>query len=323
MWDGLKAAAGNMWNNPQVADFRNYNRAGAMWSVGIEPVRATGGASIPLNFVGPLQEGMVRGQQAGGTIWSGYNANFSVTPGEAVPNPLGGMGGSGWSKAGRMAMSGAGAAFSLWNIKSGYDEGGFWGAKDAAVWELATASAASRFAYGSLGSGGPSAGYSRLARLGQIGIKNAGTKIAFGGGSMAGGMARVAGAGLGATLGQAVLGTPGAFAGAYIGAAPMRFAATHPLLAAGMVAGAATAAVGYGTYSVVKGGLQAGYQHRQRQRGIDTSGSMAAFMTQGAMTMRQRAVQSIHKSHLNARSALGQEAGFMHMPSKNYHSRYR
>lgn len=77
------------------------------------------------------------------------------------------------------------------------------------------------------------------------------------------------------------------------------------------------------TGNAVMGVLKQGNAYRQRQRSISTSGSLAAFNTQGAHTMRQRAVQAIHKSHLNARSALGSEAQFMHMPSRNYHSRYR
>ena len=118
-------------------------------------------------------------------------------------------------------------------------------------------------------------------------------------------------------------GVIGGFVGGFIGAAPIRFAATHPLISGGLLLGGAVAA---GIGSVVKGGaavMRAGAEHRRRQRGIDTSGSMASFMTQNAQTMRARAVQAMHKSHLNARSALGQEASFMHMPSRNYHSRYR
>jgi hypothetical protein len=77
------------------------------------------------------------------------------------------------------------------------------------------------------------------------------------------------------------------------------------------------------TGNAVAGTLKAGHAFRQRQKTINTSGSIAAFNTQGAHTMRERAVQSIHKSHLNARSALGQEAQYMHFPSRNYNSRYR
>jgi len=308
-----KTQVAGMWNNPHMSAFRNYASQGGMWAVGFEPTYVKSGEGL----MGPLPRGQSRG-----TTWQGYGAyaNRGVNGLSAVGSMSGGIAKRGMA----MAASGAGLAFSGYNIYSGYKEGGIWGAKDAAVWEVAAGSAAARFAYGSVGSSGPSANIGLRARLAGIGMKNAGTAVAFGGGAgMGAGMARAGGAVLGASIGQAVLGTPGAFIGGFIGAAPLRFAATHPLIAGGMIATAGAAAVGYGTYSVVKGGLKAGYDHRQRQKGIDTSGSMAAFMTQGAMTMRSRAVQSIHKSHLNARSALGQEAGFMHMPSKNYHSRYR
>lgn len=304
MWEGLRNTIGKTWNNPYVSGFRNYVQQGSLVMGGFDPIYAKSAGT------------------GGGVTWRGYNALMNRQAGQFVPDMLGRQVGKGMM--GRIAMSGFGGAFSAYHVYSGYQEGGIGGAKDAAVWELATASAAARFAYGTLGTSGPSAKMGLMARAAQVGMKTPGTKLVFGGGAgMMGGMARFAGAGIGASIGQELLGTPGAFIGGFIGAAPIRFAATHPIIAGGMaavgVAGAATAAV-------VKGGtavLREGYQHRQRQRGIDTSGSMAAFMTQNAMTMRARAVQAMHKSHLNARSALGQEAGFMHMPSKNYHSRYR
>lgn len=313
MWEGLKNTIGKTWNNPYVSGFRNYAQQGSLLATGFEPMYAKSGNG----FIGPLQPGQNRG-----VAWRGYNALMNRTPGQFVPDMLGRQTGAGML--GRVGMSAFGAVFSAHNIYSGYQEGGISGAKDSAVWEVATASAAARFAYGSVGTAGPSANIGVMARMGQLGLKNPGTKIVFGGGGgMVAGMARFAGAGIGASIGQEIAGTPGAFIGGFIGAAPIRFAATHPIIAGGMALAGVTAAAGA---AVVKGGtaiLREGHQHRQRQRGIDTSGSMAAFMTQNAMTMRSRAVQAMHKSHLNARSALGQEAGFMHMPSKNYHSRYR
>tara|TARA_Y100001938_G_C8017654_1_gene393480 strand:+ start:23 stop:1021 length:999 start_codon:yes stop_codon:yes gene_type:complete len=326
----------SVWNNPQISSFRSYYGQGAMLTTGFTP---TGMTDIGVRNVLPLgalerqalsidpipwREPVVGTPVSAskGILWEGYNSRVVRGDGAFPTVPLG-QHAKGMGAALGIAGSVAGLGFTGYNIISGYQEGGIWGAKDAAVWEIATASAAARFAYGSLGTSGPS-NQGRIARLANIGQKKAGTVIKFGGGAgFLAGATRSAGAAMGASLGQAVLGTPGAFIGAYVGAAPMRFAASHPLIAGGMVAGAAVAAVGYGTYSMISTGLQAGRQHRQRQRGIDTSGSMAAFMTQGASTMRARAVQAIHKSHLNARSALGQEAGFMHMPSKNYHSNYR
>ena len=45
------------------------------------------------------------------------------------------------------------------------------------------------------------------------------------------------------------------------------------------------------------------------------SGDMSAFHTRSAHTMRQRSLQAIQKSHLNARSALGNEAQHQHISS--------
>jgi len=46
---------------------------------------------------------------------------------------------------------------------------------------------------------------------------------------------------------------------------------------------------------------------------VETGGTLSAgFLSQGAATERQRAVQAISKAYINGRSALGQEAYFMH-----------
>lgn len=211
-----------------------------------------------------------------------------------------------------------GLGFSAWAMYSGYQENGLTGAANAAVWDLATMSAVARWSYGSPGGRrafGPSGSWT------QLGIKNSGTALKSGGNLAYG--ARFLGAGVGASIGQSLLGTPGAFIGAYYGAAPIQATLRKPGLLIGAAAVAGVYTVGKGAYNVIKSVGQQGYAHAQAKRGVDTSGSMAAFMTQGAMTMRARAVQAMHKSHLNARSALGQEANFMHMPAKNYHSRYR
>ena len=84
------------------------------------------------------------------------------------------------------------------------------------------------------------------------------------------------------------------------------------------------AAIG-GAYAVGKGSfelLKSGYRRQQQSKGLETAGSLAAFSTRQNVTMRQRAVTAIHKSHLNARSALGMEATFMHR-NTNYFSTYR
>lgn len=67
--------------------------------------------------------------------------------------------------------------------------------------------------------------------------------------------------------------------------------------------------------------LKTGFKNN-RTRGLDFAGDLSAYNTNSAVTMRQRAVQSMHKSHLNARSALGQEASFQHM-NRDYFAHYR
>lgn len=213
---------------------------------------------------------------------------------------------------------------SIYPVYHGYQEDGFYGAYQAAVWDVATNAAMVRFGYGTPGHG-VKEGAGGLGK-GTRGSKIPGTELKSGG--MGKFFGRYVGAGIGAAVGQAVLGTPGAFIGGYIGAAPvtgLKNIASSRLGVAAVGATVAAGAVGwasYGAYHVVKGVAQAGYAHAQARKGIDTSGDMAAFMTKGAFSMRERAVQAIHKSHINARSALGQEANFMHS-NRNYHSRWR
>lgn len=76
----------------------------------------------------------------------------------------------------------------------------------------------------------------------------------------------------------------------------------HPLALAAIAAG-------IGTYKAVKGLTALG----RRSRENEFAGSMEAFNTQAAYTMRQRAVQEISRSHTNARTILGQEATYMHI----------
>ena len=125
------------------------------------------------------------------------------------------------------------------------------------------------------------------------------------------------GGNVGASIGNAIGGVPGAIAGGVMGGAamgnPYAFAATA-------LAGSA-ALVGYGSYSLLK----TGYRHGRNIRLGNvphTGGETASFFTQNAFTMRSKAVQAMRNSHLNARTALGQEATFMHT-NKNYFSTYR
>lgn len=69
--------------------------------------------------------------------------------------------------------------------------------------------------------------------------------------------------------------------------------------------------------------LESGFQNMNKGRqGLGFAGDTANYFTRNAMTMRERAVQSMHKSHLNARSAFGQEATIMHM-NRDMFSQYK
>jgi hypothetical protein len=67
--------------------------------------------------------------------------------------------------------------------------------------------------------------------------------------------------------------------------------------------------------------LSTGFKN-PKARGLDLAGDTAAYFNSQASTMRQRAVQAMHKSHLNARSALGNEASLMHT-NRDFFSNYR
>lgn len=85
-----------------------------------------------------------------------------------------------------------------------------------------------------------------------------------------------------------------------------------PVVGGGVMTAGMTYLAAKGSYELLK----AGYQHRQRtMRKIDTAGSTAAFMTRNAFTMRTRAIEAIRTSHLNIKSALGQEATRTHFNS--------
>jgi hypothetical protein len=208
--------------------------------------------------------------------------------------------------------------FSGWNIWNGYNNEGLQGAKDAAIFDVAVAGGASFGIRGQvLKSTVGDATYGITSRVTNKGpLRNAG---------------RYLGAAVGATLGGSIgeyIGVPGGetagvIGGALLGGAPLRTFARFPKATAagvvGMAVGAGVATVGKGAGYVVK----MANAHQKARRSIQTDGSLAAFMTEGASTMRSRAVQAIQNSHMNARSALGREANFMHYPSKNYHSSYR
>ena len=123
------------------------------------------------------------------------------------------------------------------------------------------------------------------------------------------------GAGIGGIVGQGILGTPGAFMGAFVGGGLVK---NGPMAAVSAAVIGGSYMVGRGTYDILK----AGYNRSQAKRRIDTAGDTASFFTQNAMTMRERAVQAMSNSRLNARSALGMEASYMNF-NRNYFSPYR
>ena len=82
--------------------------------------------------------------------------------------------------------------------------------------------------------------------------------------------------------------------------------------------------LGIGAVSVMKSYMQdsLGGGANLKHRGLNYAGDIAAFQTQMASTMRQRSLQAMHKSSINARSAFGQEAGMVHM-NRDMFSQYR
>jgi hypothetical protein len=107
----------------------------------------------------------------------------------------------------------------------------------------------------------------------------------------------------------------GAVGGAKLGAYALSSLPRLGLVGAGIMA---TTAIVSNTMSAV----EAGFSNIGKGRGLNYASDTAAYFTQNAVTMRQRAVQAMHKSHLNARSAFGQEASLMHM-NRDMFSHYK
>ncbi len=68
--------------------------------------------------------------------------------------------------------------------------------------------------------------------------------------------------------------------------------------------------------------LKTGFKERRKRRGLDFANNSEKMFTQYASTMRQRAFDAMSKSHLNARSALGNEAKLMYL-DRDYYNSYR
>jgi len=190
-------------------------------------------------------------------------------------------------------------------------EGGVVGAKDALAYDIGVMSGMQRWSHVRQAGGGKHGG-----KVGQFRYRSRG---------MPGSIGVMLGAGIGANLGQSVLGTPGSLMGGYVGGAMGAatigsgswLAAGPRALAAGAVIGGAVL-VGKGAFSLVK----TGYRRGAARHSIDTAGDTSAFMTRNAMTMRARSVEAMRNSHMNARQSLGMEATYLHS-SRNYFSNYR
>jgi hypothetical protein len=282
----MKGRTGNTWGKAGMGGLTGALMGGVGAAVMGGSWGDIGTASATAGFVGATMGGIEKLRQ-GGKI--GGNASWMGALG-AVPV---------------VGMSG-------YFIYQGYKENGLTGARDAAVWDIATNAAVRKFGYKQLAHGELAIGATKNAIVSK-GLLSHGV--------------RFLGAGIGAQIGQSIgdsIGLPGAsiagaFAGAFVGAAPVKFMASHPFIAAGAMAVGGLAATGYGAYEVLK----MGYAQKQSRKGIQTAGDLAAFNTMGANTMRSRAVQAIQKSHTNARQALGMEANFLAYPSRSYHSPYR
>ena len=143
---------------------------------------------------------------------------------------------------------------------------------------------------------------------------------AYTGASMGFGAGQAIGEGLGNMLfdGSYGLGLAGGLMGAKLGAmAGAAMTRNIPALAISALAVGSSMMITEAVGDILKTGFK-----NNRTRGLDFAGDLSAYNTNSAVTMRQRAVQSIHKSHLNARSALGQEASFQHM-NRDYFAHYR
>jgi hypothetical protein len=200
--------------------------------------------------------------------------------------PAGRLGGYG--------MAGLGVAGSAYNVYLGAKEGGMGGAINAAYTDVAVMAASNAVLF-------PKSTLPNISKVKPPGMIKGFSTMGMGF--------------MGAQMGGEIAGIPGTFFGAIVGAKMGR----HPVITA--------AAIGLGMVgnSVVKNGvnyLKAGYQRERMKRRIDTAGSTASFMTGNAFTQRQRAVSAMQNSHLNARSAMGMEATYMHQP-RDYFSNYR
>lgn len=132
----------------------------------------------------------------------------------------------------------------------------------------------------------------------------------------------VMGMDIGANVGSAIesifsSGEPskiGSIGGGILGAiAGAKFGAYMTSSLGGLMIGGGALLATSAIVSTTMSSLEAGFKNIGKNRGLGFAGDTASYFTRNAVTMRERAVQAMHKSHLNARSAFGQEANIIHM----------
>lgn len=293
----------------------NYIMHGALMSSGFNPVPgwSAGQNKVYQNPFGMVSVGPEHGKYLDRLSGIDVDAQGMFNPsmildesGKAIPQPkmrnVLGLKMQGPLSGAMSYVSMAGSAYYLMAGFRGEvsDRSGFAGAFDAAVIDVSTMAGFASAAYKYKAAGATSTRAAGLVMKGPGFIRSTSILLA---------------ASMGAGMGQSSMGIVGAAAGGYVGARIGRH--TGKLAVAGMFMGGA-AMVGRGTYQLLK----TGYRKAKSSQRIDTSGDIASFYTSNAMTMRSRAVAAIKNSHLNARSALGQEATFLHS-QRNYFSPYR
>jgi hypothetical protein len=161
-----------------------------------------------------------------------------------------------------------------------------------------------------------------------MGSAMAGQFLTMGGGIIGAGAGMEVGKFIGKSIGTSLgventgaLGLAGAIFGGMGGAhlGGMMFASLPRAVISGLGI-AATTMVAKGAYSMLESGFRK--EKMRHSRGLNFASDTSQFMTQQAVTMRQRAMQAMHKSHLNARSAFGQEATITHM-NRDMFSHYK
>ena len=162
--------------------------------------------------------------------------------------------------------------------------------------------------------------YRKSTLLGGMGGRMLPLMGAYGGAALGFSAGQSIGSGLGNLMGtgEGTTGLVGGILGARTGAAlgAMATSSLSTAIFTGLVVGGANIAT-----NVVGDYLKSGFKNN-RTRGLDFAGDISAYYNNAAVTMRQRSVQAMHKSHLNARSALGQEASIMHM-NRDYFAHHR